>query len=98
MSPGETTAIGPGLCRAAYRGVMLVYGIVFCGGYIPIMLFFMPTEPFMVGQARALVRCTSLVPTGQWRSTSRGEICPSQMAEIAVRQLQQNLLVLTKCA
>eukprot|EP00208_Stichococcus_sp_RCC1054_P002385 CAMPEP_0206140458 /NCGR_PEP_ID=MMETSP1473-20131121/9531_1 /ASSEMBLY_ACC=CAM_ASM_001109 /TAXON_ID=1461547 /ORGANISM="Stichococcus sp, Strain RCC1054" /LENGTH=615 /DNA_ID=CAMNT_0053534611 /DNA_START=553 /DNA_END=2400 /DNA_ORIENTATION=+ len=36
--------------QAAYRGVLLVYGIVFCGGYIPVMLYFMPNEPFMVGQ------------------------------------------------
>ncbi len=64
MSAKRTAAIGPGLRRAAYRGVLLVYGIVFCGGYIPVMLFFMPSEPFMVGQARALARRTSLAPTG----------------------------------
>lgn len=38
--------------RAAYRWVLLVYGIVFCGGYIPIMIYFMPSEPFMIGQVQ----------------------------------------------
>lgn len=65
MPPKLTAAIGPGLRRAAYRGVLLVYGIVFCGGYIPVMLFFMPSEPFMVGQARALARRAPPAPPGQ---------------------------------
>lgn len=37
------------VCRAAYRAVLLIYGLVFCGGYIPVMLWIMPKEPFAVG-------------------------------------------------
>lgn len=36
--------------QAAYRGVMLVYGFVFCGGLIPVQLWLMPKDPFSVGQ------------------------------------------------
>ncbi len=40
------------VCRAAYRAVLLVYGLVFCGGFIPMMLWLMPNEPFDVGEVR----------------------------------------------
>ena len=36
-------------CRNAYRALLLIYGLVFCGGYIPVMLWIMPDEPFAVG-------------------------------------------------
>ena len=35
--------------RNAYRALLLIYGLVFCGGYIPVMLWIMPNEPFAVG-------------------------------------------------
>lgn len=37
------------VCRNAYRALLLIYGLVFCGGYIPVMLWIMPDEPFAVG-------------------------------------------------
>ena len=36
--------------RNAYRALLLIYGLVFCGGYIPVMLWIMPDEPFAVGE------------------------------------------------
>lgn len=32
--------------------MLLVYGLVFCGGFIPMMLWLMPNEPFDVGEVR----------------------------------------------
>lgn len=36
--------------RAAFRGTLIVYGVVFCGGLIPLQLWLMPNEPFSVGE------------------------------------------------
>lgn len=60
-----------GSTQAAFRGVLLVYGIVFCGAYIPIMIYFMPPEPFETGQV--------YVFGGSWRPVTK------QRSEVQMR-------------
>jgi hypothetical protein len=48
-APPPSSKLSAAPHRNAYRALLLIYGLVFCGCYIPVMLWIMPDEPFAVG-------------------------------------------------